>query len=76
MLSGRILWLKVLRPVARSDGANTADDIASARGIKALQQQVKAAARSYLSKSIAALKEDWNEFWHFVNGGLGSASGL
>ena len=30
--------------------------------IKALQQKVKAAASSYLSKGNAALKEDWNEF--------------
>ncbi|WP_421761719.1 methyl-accepting chemotaxis protein [Devosia sp.] len=33
-----------------------------ATGIKALQQKVKAAANSYLSKGNAALKEDWNEF--------------
>jgi len=31
-------------------------------GIRALQQKVKAAASSYLSKGNTALKEDWNEF--------------
>ncbi len=35
---------------------------APATGIRALQQKVKAAASSYLSKGNAALKEDWNEF--------------
>jgi methyl-accepting chemotaxis protein len=35
---------------------------ASATGIKALQQKVKAAASSYLSKGNVALKDDWNEF--------------
>lgn len=31
-------------------------------GIKALQQKVKAAAGSYLSKGNAAIKEEWSEF--------------
>ncbi len=35
---------------------------APATGIRALQQKVKAAASSYLSKGNTALKEDWNEF--------------
>ena len=35
---------------------------ASATGIRALQQKVKAAASSYLSKGNAALKEEWSEF--------------
>jgi len=35
---------------------------APATGIKALQQKVKAAASSYLSKGNTALKEEWSEF--------------
>ena len=31
-------------------------------GIKALQQKVKVAASSYLSKGNAAIKKDWSEF--------------
>ena len=35
---------------------------APAKGIKALQNKVSAAAKTYLSRGNAALKEDWNEF--------------
>ncbi len=31
-------------------------------GIRALQDKVKSAAKSYLSHGNAAVKEDWNEF--------------
>jgi len=35
---------------------------APAKGIKALQEKVKNAAKSYLSHGNAAVKEDWGEF--------------
>ncbi|HEV7275792.1 MAG TPA: methyl-accepting chemotaxis protein [Devosiaceae bacterium] len=36
--------------------------VAPSRGVAALQQKVKAAAGTYLSRGSAALKEDWSEF--------------
>ncbi len=35
---------------------------APAKGIKALQDKVKTAARTYLTRGNTAVKEDWNEF--------------
>ena len=35
---------------------------AAPKGIKALQAKVKTAAKSYLSRGNAAVKQDWSEF--------------
>jgi methyl-accepting chemotaxis protein len=35
---------------------------AKASGVKALQERVKTAAKSYLSRGSAAVKDDWSEF--------------
>ena len=49
------------RPAARA--ATPAPAAASpARGIRGLQEKVKAAARSYLTHGNAAVKDDWSEF--------------
>ncbi|MDP3315852.1 MAG: methyl-accepting chemotaxis protein [Devosia sp.] len=50
------------RAAATVQAARPAAHAAPATGIKGLQQKVKAAASSYLSKGNAALKEEWSEF--------------
>ncbi|RYE86804.1 MAG: methyl-accepting chemotaxis protein, partial [Hyphomicrobiales bacterium] len=45
------------QPAARVEPA-----AAPAKGIRGLQEKVKQAARSYLSRGNAAVKEDWSEF--------------
>ncbi len=48
---------------AAAPKAEAVKEAPAARGIKGLQEKVKGAARAYLSRGNAALKdEDWNEF--------------
>jgi len=50
------------RPASRAEAPEQAPAAAPARGIKGLQERVKGAARVYLSRGNAAIKDDWSEF--------------
>ncbi len=43
-------------------GERTQQPVAAPKGVKALQEKVKSAAKSYLSNGNAAIKQDWSEF--------------
>jgi methyl-accepting chemotaxis protein len=42
--------------------AEAAEPDAKPSGVRTLQDRVKAAAKSYLTRGSAALKEEWSEF--------------
>lgn len=50
------------RSSAAAAGAATTKAPAPLKGIRAIQQKVKAAANSYLSKGNTALKDEWTQF--------------
>jgi methyl-accepting chemotaxis protein len=49
-------------PAPEARPARTARPGKAAGGIKAMQEKVKQAAKSYLTRGNAALKEEWSEF--------------
>jgi methyl-accepting chemotaxis protein len=58
----RVVDIFTLADTRRAAPAPRTATVAKPAGVKALQERVKSAARSYLSHGNAAVKDDWSEF--------------